>query len=152
MDDIVETSNHFRCIDLIIDQAEKRLSGSMIKELHHILKEGTSDSRKDRFTVGNYKYLPNEVGGNEITAPENVHREMKALLSEYYSKNQKIFEDIIDLHQRFESIHPFQNGNGGMGRLVIFKECLANGFVPFGIIDELKMYYYRSVSCFNKPM
>ena len=145
VDDIIETSNHFRCIDLIIDRAEERLTESLIKELHLILKSGTSDSRKDWFTVGDYKRLPNEVGGNETTAPEDVHREMQALLKEYNGKKQKSFEDIIDLHQRFESIHPFQDGNGRVGRLVMFKECLANGFVPFIITEELKMFYYRGL-------
>jgi len=145
VDDIIETTNHFRCIDLIIDRAEERLTESLIKELHLILKSGTSDSRKDWFTVGDYKRLPNEVGGNETTAPEDVHREMKALLKEYNGKKRKSFEDIIDLHQRFESIHPFQDGNGRVGRLVMFKECLANGFVPFIITEELKMFYYRGL-------
>ena len=145
VDDIIETSNHFRCIDLIIDRAEEKLTESLIKELHLILKSGTSDSRKDWFTVGDYKRLPNEVGGNETTAPEDVHREMQALLKEYNGKKQKSFEDIIDLHQRFESIHPFQDGNGRVGRLVMFKECLANGFVPFIITEELKMFYYRGL-------
>ena len=145
VDDIIETTNHFRCIDFIIDRAEERLTESLIKELHLILKSGTSDSRKDWFTVGDYKRLPNEVGGNETTAPEDVHREMQALLKEYNGKKQKSFEDIIDLHQRFESIHPFQDGNGRVGRLVMFKECLANGFVPFIITEELKMFYYRGL-------
>ena len=145
VDDIIETTNHFRCIDLIIDRAEERLTESLIKELHLILKSGTSDSRKDWFTVGDYKRLPNEVGGNETTAPEDVHREIQALLKEYNGKKQKSFEDIIDLHQRFESIHPFQDGNGRVGRLVMFKECLANGFVPFIITEELKMFYYRGL-------
>ena len=145
VDDIIETTNHFRCIDLIIDRAEERLTESLIKELHLILKSGTSDSRKDWFTVGDYKRLPNEVGGNENTAPEDVHREMQALLKEYNGKKQKSFEDIIDLHQRFEAIHPFQDGNGRVGRLVMFKECLANGFVPFIITEELKMFYYRGL-------
>ena len=145
VDDIIETTNHFRCIDLIIDRADERLTESLIKELHLILKSGTSDSRKDWFTVGNYKRLPNEVGGNETTAPEDVHREMQALLKEYNGKKQKSFEDIIDLHQRFESIHPFQDGNGRVGRLVMFKECLANGYVPFIITEELKMFYYRGL-------
>ena len=149
VDDIIETTNHFRCIDLIIDRAEERLSESLIKELHSILKMGTSDSRKDWFVVGDYKRLPNEVGGNETTAPEDVHREMKALLKEYNSKKQKSFEDIVDLHQRFESIHPFQDGNGRVGRLVVFKECLANGYVPFIITDELKMFYYRGLREWN---
>ena len=145
VDDIIETTNHFRCIDLIIDRAEERLTESLIKELHLILKSGTSDSRKDWFTVGDYKRLPNEVGGNETTAPEDVHREMQALIKEYNGKKQKSFEDIIDLHQRFESIHPFQDGNGRVGRLVMFKECLANGYVPFIITEELKMFYYRGL-------
>ena len=145
VDDIIETTNHFRCIDLIIDRAEERLTESLIKELHLILKSGTSDSRKDWFTVGDYKRLPNEVGGNETTAPEDVHREIKALLKEYNGKKRKSFEDIIDLHQRFEAIHPFQNGNGRVGRLVMFKECLANGYVPFIITEELKMFYYRGL-------
>ena len=145
VDDIIETTNHFRCIDLIIDRAEERLTESLIKELHSILKMGTSDSRKDWFTVGDYKRLPNEVGGNKTTAPEDVHREIKALLKEYNSKKRKSFEDIIDLHQRFEAIHPFQDGNGRVGRLVMFKECLANGCVPFIITEELKMFYYRGL-------
>ena len=145
VDDIIETTNHFRCIDLIIDRADERLTESLIKELHLILKSGTSDSRKDWFTVGDYKRLPNEVGGNETTAPEVVHREIKALLKEYNGKKKKSFEDIIDLHQRFEAIHPFQDGNGRVGRLVMFKECLANGYVPFIITEELKMFYYRGL-------
>ena len=149
VDDIIETTNHFRCIDLIIDRAEERLSESLIKELHSILKMGTSDSRKDWFVVGEYKRLPNEVGGNETTAPEDVHREMKVLLKEYNSKKQKSFEDIVDLHQRFESIHPLQDGNGRVGRLVVFKECLANGYVPFIITEELKMFYYRGLREWN---
>ncbi|MBR6630838.1 MAG: Fic family protein [Alistipes sp.] len=145
VDDIIETTNHFRCIDLIIDRAEERLTESLIKELYSILKMGTSDSRKDWFTVGDYKRLPNEVGGNETTAPEDVHREMRALLKGYNGKKRKSFEDIIDLHQRFEAIHPFQDGNGRVGRLVMFKECLANGYVPFIITEELKMFYYRGL-------
>lgn len=149
VDDIIETTNHFRCIDLIIDRAEEKLTESLIKELHLILKSGTSDSRKDWFTVGDYKRLPNEVGGNETTAPEDVHREIKALLKEYNSKKRKSFEDIIDLHQRFEVIHPFQDGNGRVGRLVMFKECLANGYVPFIITEELKMFYYRGLREWN---
>ena len=145
VDDIIETTNHFRCIDLIMDRAEERLTESLIKELHLILKSGTSDSRKDWFTVGDYKRLPNEVGGNETTAPEDAHREIKVLFKEYNAKKRKSFEDILDLHQRFEAIHPFQDGNGRVGRLVMFKECLANGYVPFIIADELKMFYYRGL-------
>lgn len=149
VDDIIETTNHFRCIDIIIERAEEKLTESLVKELHMTLKAGTSDSRKDWFAVGEYKRLPNEVGGNETTSPENVHREMKALLREYDSKKRKTFEDIIDFHQRFESIHPFQDGNGRVGRLIMFKECLSNGFVPFIITDELKMYYYRGLREWN---
>lgn len=145
VDDIIETTNHFRCIDLIIARAEETLTESFIKELHSILKNGTSDSTKERFAVGEYKRLPNEVGGNETVLPENVHNEMKTLLKEYNSKKQKRFEDILDFHQKFENIHPFQDGNGRIGRLIMFKECLANGFVPFIITEELKMFYYRGL-------
>lgn len=145
IDDIIETTNHFRCIDLIIARAEETLTESFIKELHSILKNGTSDSTKEWFAVGEYKRLPNEVGGNETVLPENVHNEMKTLLKEYNSKKQKRFEDILDFHQKFENIHPFQDGNGRIGRLIMFKECLANGFVPFIITEELKMFYYRGL-------
>ncbi len=145
VDDIIETMNHFRCIDLVIDRAEERLTESLIKELHAILKSGTSASRKEWFAVGEYKRLPNEVGGNATTAPENVRREMKALLTEYNAKPKKSFADLLDLHQRFEAIHPFQDGNGRVGRLLLFKECLANGIVPFIITDDLKMFYYRGL-------
>jgi Fic family protein len=145
VDDIVETINHFRCIDLIIDRAEERLSEALIKELHLLLKSGTSDSHKEWFAVGDYKRLPNEVGGNETCPPKEVHSQMKALLSEYNSKKQKTLEDVLDLHQRFEAIHPFQDGNGRVGRLIMFKECLANGIVPFIITDELKLFYYRGL-------
>lgn len=145
VDDIIETVNHFRCIDLIIDRAQEPLTESLIKELHAMLKSGTADSRKEWFAVGEYKRLPNEVGGNGTTAPEDVKREIKALLKEYNSKKKKTFDDILDLHQRFEAIHPFQDGNGRVGRLVMFKECMANGFVPFIITDELKIFYCRSL-------
>lgn len=145
VDDIIETTNHFRCIDYIIDYAETRLTESLIKELHLMLKSGTSDSRKEWFAVGDYKHFPNEVGGCETTAPENVKREISALLKEYNSIKEKTFDDILDFHCRFESIHPFQDGNGRVGRLIMFKECLANGFVPFIITDELKMFYYRGL-------
>ena len=149
VDDIIEATNHFRCIDIIIERAEEKLTESLVKELHLTLKAGTSDSRKDWFAVGEYKRLPNEVGGNETTSPENVRREMKALLKEYNSRKRKSLEDIIDFHQRFESIHPFQDGNGRVGRLIMFKECLSNGHVPFIITDELKMYYYRGLHEWN---
>ena len=139
VDDIIETVNHFRCIDLIIDRAHESLTESLIKELHATLKSGTADSRKEWFAV------PNEVGNNETTAPEDVKREIKALLKEYNAKKKKTFDDLLDLHQRFEAIHPFQDGNGRIGRLVTFKECLANDFVPFIITDELKIFYYRGL-------
>ena len=142
---IISTTNHFRCIDIIIDRAEERLTESLIKELHAVLKAGTSDSRRDWFAVGDYKRLPNEVGGNDTAAPEDVKREMRALLAEYNAIKQKSFDDILDLHQRFEAIHPFQDGNGRVGRLIMFKECLANGIVPFIITDDIKMFYYRGL-------
>ena len=145
VDDIIETTNHFRCIDIIIDRADERLTESLIKELHAVLKAGTSDSRRDWFAVGDYKRLPNEVGGNDTTSPEDVKREMRALLAEYNAIKKKSFDDILDLHQRFEAIHPFQDGNGRVGRLIMFKECLANGIVPFIITDDLKMFYYRGL-------
>lgn len=145
VDDIIETTNHFRCIDLIIDRAEERLSEGLIKELHAILKQGTSDSRREWFAVGEYKRLPNEVGGNETTPPQEVHGAMRALLKEYNSKRRKTLDDILDLHQRFEAIHPFQDGNGRVGRLIMFKECMANGIVPFIITDDIKMFYYRGL-------
>ena len=145
VDDIIETTNHFRCIDLIIDRAEEKLSEPFIKEIHRILKTGTSDSSKSWFNVGDYKNLPNEVGGNTTCPPEEVHTQMKALLSSYNAKEPKSLEDIIDLHQKFEAIHPFQNGNGRVGRLVMFKECLANGIVPFIITEDLKLFYYRGL-------
>ena len=145
VDDIVETSNHFRCIDLIIDRAEEKLSEPFIKEIHAILKVGTSDSSKSWFNVGDYKRLPNEVGGNATCPPEEVSTRMKALLSAYNAKPDKALEDIIDFHQKFEAIHPFQDGNGRVGRLVMFKECLANGIVPFIITEELKQFYYRGL-------
>lgn len=145
VDDIVETTNHFRCIDMIIDRAEEKISESFIKELHHMLKSGTSDSRKSWFNVGDYKRLPNEVGGNATCPPEEVHRRMKALLSAYNAKKDKTLRDIVDLHQKFESIHPFQDGNGRVGRLIMFKECLASDIVPFIITEELKLFYYRGL-------
>ena len=145
VDDIIETTNHFRCIDLIIDRTEEKLSESFIKELHYMLKSGTSDSRKDWFAVGEYKLLPNEVGGQETCLPEQVGKEMKVLLKEYNAKKQKSFDDILDFHHRFERIHPFQDGNGRVGRLIMFKECMANGHIPFIITDELKWFYYRGL-------
>ena len=145
VDDIVETVNHFCCIDYIIDHAEERLTEDFIKYLHLLLKTGTSDSRKDWFVVGDYKRLPHEVGGQETCPPEEVHKQMKALLTDYNLNRQKSLEDILDFHVRFEQIHPFQDGNGRVGRLLMFKECLANDIVPFIITDELKMFYYRGL-------
>ena len=145
VDDVVETVNHFSCIDYIIDHTEDKLTENLVKHLHLLLKSGTSDSRKDWFAVGEYKRLPNDVGGQNTCAPEDVHKQMKALLDEYNQKKNKSFEDILDFHVRFEQIHPFQDGNGRVGRLLMFKECLANDIVPFIITDELKMFYYRGL-------
>lgn len=145
VDDVIETANHFRCIDMIIDRAKLSLTEKIIKELHLILKNGTSDSRKDWFAVGNYKKLPNEVGGMETALPEEVANKMKKLLSEYNNKEEKNFEDILDFHVKFERIHPFQDGNGRVGRLIMFKECLKYNIVPFIIEDNLKMLYYRGL-------
>lgn len=145
VDDIIETTNHFRAIDYIIDNTEGKLSEAFVKHLHFLLKSGTSDERKSWFKVGDYKRLPNEVGGNDTVAPENVHHEIKALLKEYNGKKYPTFEDIIDFHQRFEAIHPFQDGNGRVGRLIMFRECLRFGYVPFIITDELKMFYYNGL-------
>ena len=145
VDDIVETVNHFRCIDLIIEGAHTKLSESFIKQLHFILKSGTTDSQKSWFRVGDYKMLENEVGGSDTTKPAEVAGAIKALLKEYNSRSKITFDDILDFHVRFESIHPFQDGNGRVGRLIMFKECLKHNIVPFIITEELKMYYYRGI-------
>ena len=145
VDDVVETANHFRCIDMVIDDANRVLSQAMMKRLHEILKSGTSDSRQDWFAVGEYKKLPNEVGGQETAAPEDVENRMRALLNAYNAKTRKTFRDLLDFHVQFESIHPFQDGNGRVGRLILFKECLKNNIVPFIITDDLKMFYYRGI-------
>ena len=145
VDDIVETANHFRCIDLVIDSAGQMLSEPFIKTLHRTLKSGTSDSRKDWFAVGDYKKIPNEVGGRDTTAPEEVPTEMKQLLASYNRKTDKTLKDLIAFHVAFESIHPFQDGNGRVGRLILFKECLKNGIVPFIIDEDLKLFYYRGL-------
>lgn len=149
VDDILETANHFRCIDMIIDHAKDVLSEKFIKELHFVLKNGTSDSRKEWFVVGDYKKMPNEVGGMNTTLPEEVAQRMKELLKEYNDKKEKSFEDILDFHVRFERIHPFQDGNGRVGRLILFKECLKYNIVPFIIDDHLKMFYYRGLKEWN---
>ena len=145
VDDIVETSNHFKCIDSVIDNARYELSEKYIKELHRILKSGTGDSRKDWFAVGEYKKFPNEVGGMETTLPENVHNEIRNLLNNYNSKEQVILDDIIEFHVQFERIHPFQDGNGRVGRLIMFKECLKHNIVPFIIDEQHKLFYYRGL-------
>ena len=145
VDDILETSNHFKCIDMIIEQANYQLSEKFIKLLHFTLKSGTSDSRKDWFAVGDYKRLPNEVGGKDTTPPEQVAAKMSALLSSYNALKEKTLTEIIDFHYHFESIHPFQDGNGRVGRLIMFKECLRNGIVPFIIGDDVKIFYYRGL-------
>jgi len=145
VDDVIETANHFRCIDLIIETAKMALTEKYIKELHLILKNGTSDSRKEWFAVGDYKKLPNEVGGMETILPEEVHDRMKALLTEYNAKQDKDLNDILEFHVKFERIHPFQDGNGRVGRLIMFKECLKYNIVPFIIEDNLKLYYYRGL-------
>lgn len=145
VDDVVETANHFKCIDMIIDSAAYAPSETFIKQLHAVLKNGTSDSRLDWFAVGDYKVLPNEVGGVSTVAPEEVSAQMKKLLSEYNAIKEKTLDDLLDFHYRFERIHPFQDGNGRVGRLILFKECLRNNIVPFIIEDDLKLFYYRGL-------
>lgn len=146
VDDVIETANHFCCIDMIVDRANSVLTEKFIKELHAALKTGTSDSRKNWFAVGDYKRYPNEVGGRETVLPEDVPAKMKQLLTDYNAVEKKSLEDIIEFHVRFERIHPFQDGNGRVGRLILFKECLNHGIVPFIIEDNLKMFYYRGLS------
>ncbi len=145
VDDVVETANHFKCIDIVIDSAAHVLSEAFIKQLHATLKSGTSNSRQDWFAVGDYKKLPNEVGGMDTAQPEEVASQMKKLLSEYNANKEKSFDDLLDFHYRFERIHPFQDGNGRVGRLVLFKECLRNNIVPFIIDEDTKLYYYRGL-------
>ena len=149
VDDVIETANHFRCIDMIIDNAKAVLTEKLIKELHLILKNGTSDSRKDWFSVGDYKKMPNEVGGMDTALPEEVADRMKVLLTEYNAKGKKTLEDVLEFHVKFEKIHPFQDGNGRVGRLIMFKECLKYNIVPFIIEDNLKMFYYRGLKEWN---
>ena len=149
VDDVIETANHFRCIDMIIDYAKATLTENFIKKLHLVLKNGTSDSRKDWFVVGDYKKMPNEVGGMETALPEEVADRMKKLLSEYNNQEEKTLEDILNFHVKLECIHPFQDGNGRVGRLIMFKECLKYNIVPFIIEDNLKMFYYRGLKEWN---
>lgn len=150
VDDIIETTTHFRCIDYIIENAKAPLSEKLIKHLHYILKSGTADANKDWFAVGEYKKVPNEVGGRETVLPERVPEEMKRLLCEYNGKNRPKLEDIIAFHVCFERLHPFQDGNGRVGRLIMFKECLRCGIVPFIIEDDIKMFYYRGLGAWNE--
>lgn len=150
VDDVIETANHFRCIDMIIDNAKRGLTEKLIKELHLTLKSGTSDSRKDLLAVGDYKRLPNEVGGMETALPEEVAEKMRALLSAYNAKQKVTLEDILDFHVKFERIHPFQDGNGRVGRLIMFKECLKHNIVPFIIEDNLELFYYRGLKEWSK--
>lgn len=145
VDDVIETANHFRCIDRIIDHAQAPLTERFIKDLYRMLKNGTSDSRMEWFNVGEYKKVPNEVGGMDTALPEEVADRMKELISEYNGKRMKSLEDILDFHVRFERIHPFQDGNGRVGRLIMFKECLKYNIVPFIIEEDLKLYYYRGL-------
>ena len=145
VDDIIETSNHFKLVDYMLNEAEKELTEDMIKEFHKILKEGTSDSRKEWFNVGEYKKLPNEAGSMKTTEPKYVKRDMAKLMEWYNSLNQITIKEIIEFHARFEKIHPFQDGNGRVGRIIIFKECLKNNIIPFIILDEDKIFYYRGL-------
>lgn len=150
VDDIIETVNHFRCVDMVVDHAKVTLSEKFIKNLHYTLKNGTSDSRKDWIAIGDYKKYPNEVGGIETAMPEEVAKKMKSLLKDYNSKKVKTLEDILDFHVKFERIHPFQDGNGRVGRLIMFKECLKYNIVSFIIDDDLKMFYYRGLKEWNR--
>ena len=145
VDDIVETVNHFKCIDMIIERAKKPIAETFIKELHRTLKSGTTDARQDWFAVGDYKRLPNTVGDMLTAQPEEVAQKMKELLFEYNAKKEKTFDDLLDFHYKFECIHPFQDGNGRIGRLLLFKECLKCDILPFIIDEELKLFYYRGL-------
>ena len=145
LDDIIETSNHFKLVDCMLDVSDKDLTEEIIKKFHKILKEGTSDSRKNWFAVGDYKELTNEVGGLNTTAPKNVVRDMRKLLDWYGNLQKVTINEIIEFHAKFEKIHPFQDGNGRVGRIIAFKECLKNNIVPFIILDKDKLFYYRGL-------
>ena len=145
LDDIIETANHFKLVDYMLDVADEELTEEMIKEFHKILKEGTSDSRKDWFNVGDYKKLANEAGNMKTTLPKNVQKDMVKLMQWYNSLGKVTIEDIIEFHYRFECIHPFQDGNGRVGRIIMFKECLKNNIIPFIILDKDKLFYYRGL-------
>lgn len=146
IDDVLETANHFKLVDYMLDIADKRLTEDMIKEFHKILKEGTSDSRKEWFNVGKYKKLPNEAGNMKTTEPKNVERDMSKLMEWYNSLGKVTIKEIIEFHSKFEKIHPFQDGNGRVGRIIMFKECLKNNIIPFIILDKDKLFYYRGLN------
>lgn len=150
IDDIMETVNHFRCIDYVIDHASDKITETHIKQLHLILKTNTSDSQKPWFAVGDYKRLANAVGEEEAAQPEEVHKKMKALLATYHAIQKIQFDDILDFHVRFERIHPFQDGNGRVGRLIMFWQCLQSNIVPFIITDDLRLFYYRGIQNWGK--
>ncbi|WIY82618.1 Fic family protein [Propionimicrobium sp. PCR01-08-3] len=143
VDDVLETSNHFRAFDIVIDHVGEPLTSGFVKELHRILKTGTQDATKDWFAVGDWKKLPNEVGGNPTTPPEQVDTEISRLLAEV--PKQMTFAQICDFHVRFETIHPFQDGNGRVGRLILFGQCLSNDIMPFVVSDDEKAFYYRGL-------
>ena len=145
VDDILETANHFKLVDYMLDVAEEKLTEEMIKNFHKILKEGTSDSRKEWFNVGDYKKLANETGNMQTSLPKNVARDMAKLMEWYNSLEKITIKEIIEFHYRFERIHPFQDGNGRVGRIIMFKECLKNNIVPFIILDKEKLFYYRGL-------
>ncbi|MFR1776738.1 MAG: Fic family protein [Clostridia bacterium] len=145
VDDILETANHFKLVDYMLDVAEEKLTEEMIKKFHKILKEGTSDSRKEWFNVGDYKKLANETGNMQTSLPKNVARDMAKLMEWYNSLEKITIKEIIEFHYRFERIHPFQDGNGRVGRIIMFKECLKNNIVPFIILDKEKLFYYRGL-------
>lgn len=150
VDDIMETVNHFRCIDYVIDHANDKITETHVKQLHLLLKTNTSDSRKSWFAVGDYKRLANAVGEEETVQPKDVHSKMKSLLAEYNSKKKASFDDLLDFHVQFEHIHPFQDGNGRVGRLLLFWQCLQNAIVPFIITDDLRLFYYRGIQNWGK--
>ncbi len=150
VDDIIETTNHFDAFRYLIDVAEEELSEMIIKEFHRILKSGTSDSRREWFRVGEYKLKPNMVGDLETSLPENVKADMEKLLIDYREKKDMKIEDLIDFHYRFERIHPFQDGNGRVGRLILFKECLRHNFTPIVIEDRFEQFYYRGLAEYKK--
>ncbi|MDR1059386.1 MAG: Fic family protein [Treponema sp.] len=149
VDDIIETKNHFACFDYMLDNADLPLSEEIIKGIHKILKNATTDSTREWFRAGDYKARPNMVGDTETTPPRKVKSAMKGLLQEYNQKDRAGFEDIIRFHYRFERIHPFQDGNGRVGRLILFKECIKNGITPFVIDEKHKQFYYRGLREFD---